>query len=44
MKVGYQGVKNSYSESLFNKFKNDYKLDNFGIDDLEHTDETPPVG
>ena len=22
----------------------DYKLDNFGIDDLEHTDETPPVG
>ena len=22
----------------------DYKIDNFGIDDLEHTDETPPTG
>ena len=22
----------------------DYKIDNFGIDDLEHTDEAPPTG
>ena len=29
MKVGYQGVKNSYSESLFNKFKNNYNLESF---------------
>ena len=35
-------------EEVYNKICDkvimDYKVDNFGIDDLEHTDETPPTG
>ena len=35
-------------EEVYNKICDkvimDYKIDNFGIDDLEHTDETPPTG
>ena len=35
-------------EEVYNKICDkvimDYKIENFGIDDLEHTDETPPTG
>jgi recombination protein RecA len=38
----------SLKDEVYNKICDkvimDYKVDNFGIDDLEHTDETPPTG
>jgi len=37
-------LKEEVYKKICDKVIMDYKLDNFGIDDLEHTDETPPTG
>ena len=37
-------LKDEVYNKICDKVIMDYKIDNFGIDDLEHTDETPPTG
>jgi len=37
-------LKEEVYKKICDKVIMDYKLDNFGIDDLEHTDEAPPTG
>ena len=37
-------LKEEVYKKICDKVIMDYKIENFGIDDLEHTDETPPTG
>tara|TARA_R110001583_G_scaffold3293_6_gene21283 strand:- start:1209 stop:2333 length:1125 start_codon:yes stop_codon:yes gene_type:complete len=39
-----QTLKDEVYNKICDKVIMDYKIDNFGIDDLEHTDEAPPTG
>ena len=39
-----QNLKDEVYNKICDKVIMEYKVDNFGIDDLEHTDETPPTG